>query len=355
MANRLSIWLGCAVLLAWASPAVTEGQYEWRGARWVPATRPAKVSSPGEPGKVRSLLDKGQAEQALKAADEFLKNHPQDEACEEVMMLAGLAEMSRGRYYEAFERFEKQIQRYPNGRFLEQLLGKEFEIAEAFLGGKKRIVAGILSLSAEDEGLEILTRVAEHAPRAVAAEKALVLIGDHYFAKGRYSEAATAYDRHLEQFDKSKLAAQVMLRAAQAAYGAYRGSSYDETPLLEAEQRFKLFAERYPAEAAKARVTETLERIADLRAQKVYETGRFYDRAGRQDAAVFYYRRVTKEFPQTIWAKEARAGLIKFGKAGPAPKSTEDKIGAATRPAPSKAGEGKSPAPANDMESRSDK
>ena len=69
-----------------------------------------------------------------------------------------------------------------------------------------------------------------------------------------------------------------MLQAATALYNSYRGSEYDDTPLVEAQQRFKAFQERYPAPAAKANVSFTLKQITLGLAAKMLETAKFYER-----------------------------------------------------------------------------
>jgi len=313
--NRcLSIALAAAAVCA-ATAAQAEQEYEWRDGKWVPLVAPAEGTPAGELAIIRQFARAGQHKEAIEATDKFLESYPDDEGCAEATVLAAQAEMDRGRYYGAFERFEKHLQRYPNSAFLERVLQKEFEIAEAFLAGRKRVVARVVRLPAQDEGLEILLRIAEHAPRSAIAEKALLRIADYHYAKKEYAEAAAAYDRYLDQFGKSKSAFQAMLKAAQAAFEAFKGAEFDETPLLEAEQRYKLLAEQYPAEAAEAKVGETLKEISELRARKIFHTGWFYERAGKATAAVFYYRQVAVKYPQTTSAKDARAGLIRLGRA----------------------------------------
>jgi outer membrane protein assembly factor BamD (BamD/ComL family) len=85
--------------------------------------------------------------------------------------------------------------------------------------------------------------------------------------------------------------------------------AYDEMPLIEAEQRYKILLDQYPAAAKKARAAEILKEINDLRAQRTYETAKFYTRVSRPEAAKFYYRQVADHYSSSRWAGEARASL----------------------------------------------
>ena len=78
--------------------------------------------------------------------------------------IAGEAQMARGRYMAARERYEEQLTLHPAGRFSERALERLFQIAEAFLAGRKQWVLGFVPFPARDEGVEILQYIAERAP-----------------------------------------------------------------------------------------------------------------------------------------------------------------------------------------------
>jgi len=293
-----------------------KGAREFVGGKWVRVAPPKPGTPAGDLAVIRRHVKQGQDKKAIKAVKKFLKAYPRHKSAEEAMMLAGRAEMNRRRYYQAFEWYEKQLVRFPAGTYSERALRREFDIAERFLGGEKRVVLKIFRISAEDEGLEILSRIAGHAPGSAIAEKAMLRIADHQFSKSRYIEAADAYDRFLQLFGKSAKAPYAALQAARSIYASHHGVQFDETPLIEAELRFRNFASQYPNEARKAKVSSILKQISDARAKKLYDTARFYERTDRSKAAVFYYRRLAKEYPKSIWARQGRENLVRLG-AGP--------------------------------------
>ncbi len=305
----LPLLVAAAILLALAGKLPAQGEYELSEGQWLPLSPPAEGTPAGELALIRQHLRQGRPGKALKAAKKFLKRYPDDPAQEEALLLAGEAELDRGRYYQAFERFDQQLGEFPAGRFFNRAIDREYQIAEAFLAGKKRILLGFFRLPAREEGLSILMRIAEHAPGSPAAEKALLRIADYHFQRREHAEAIGAYDTFLAIFGNSANAAHAMLRAAEATYASFVGVAFDITPLLDAEQRYRALAERFPITADSAGVGQRLLEIDETRAQKTFRTAGFYGRIGRDGPARFYYHMVGRQYSQTTWAELADQAL----------------------------------------------
>ena len=301
----------CLGLWLWLSAAAPAGETEvdWQDGKWVPLAQPVEGTAAGETAIVRRHLDNKKYKAAVKAAKKFLKRYPTDPLREEVLNLAGDAEMARKRYWPAYTWYEKQIEAFPTGKRLERALTREMDIARAFLAGKKRKLLKMFPVSAVSEGIEILHKITERTPKTVRAELALLAIGDHYFDKGKWEDASDGYDAYLGMFPKSVRAPYAELRAADAMRRSYQGKDWDETPLLDAEQRYKAFTRRYPAQAAKANVAKIVEELRSQRAAKNYEVARFYLETGKHKAAKYYLDLVTQDFADTPWAERAEAKL----------------------------------------------
>ena len=301
------------LLLIAAAPAQGQDSYEWRGGKWTKSAPPAKGTPEGELSLVRKHMRDGKNKKAVKAAKKFLDRYPDSELNEDVSYLAGNAEFARKRYFQAFEWYETQLDYSPRGRYYNLAVRKEYEIAEKFLAGEKRVALGILRLSAKADALEILTRVAEHVPGTPLAQKALMRIADWKFDKQKWLEAADAYDVFVELFPKNRKTAYATIQAARATYFSFKGTSFDDTPLVEADQRFRNFAASYPDKAAKAKVSETLSQIAEVRSEKLLATAQFYERTQKPSASVYYYKMLVKDFPKSQTARQARARLGELG------------------------------------------
>ncbi len=298
------------VFLAWP---VRAEEHEWKDGKWIPVAAPAEGTPAGELALIRQHIADGKERKAIKAVKKYIKNHPDSDAIEEAMLLAGQAEMNRGQYYRAYEWLERQLSRYPGGPLCRRALAREYQIAEAYLAGRKRKVLKIFRVSGEDDALHILARIIEHAPGTAMAEKSLMRIADHYWSRQKWAEAADAYDGYLAIFGKSGRAEYATLQAARAMYASFNGVSFDETPLIDAEQRFLAYAEQFPAAARENNVAGILAGIAEKRAEKIFSTAAFYERTKRPASAVFCYKQVAEKYPKSLWAAQANEALGRLG------------------------------------------
>ena len=324
MTERIAL-LGLAVLLIGGLPARAPAQeHVLKDGEWVEAVAADPNTPEGRLAALRRLVDQGEGREAVDEAEDFIEEYPKHPGRQEAMVLLGQAWMLRGRYFDAYEAFETYLTMYPGGRFVERAMQREFEIADAFLRGRKRLLMGFLPITAREDGLEILVRLAEHAPKTKMAEKALMRIGEYHYDRGEYLESLAAFDRYLDAFGESDRAGEAMLKAALSAYRSFRGPEHDETPLVEAEQRFRLLMERYPERARRAGAADILRDIAHRRAEKRFHTAEFYERVNRPRSAARYYAKVVREFPATAWADQARSALNRIEPAKPVPdgKST---------------------------------
>lgn len=337
--TRLMAWVSLAAVLWLAASSAGQEEYEWKDGKWVKTAAPVKGTPAGELAMVRGHFAKGWNRTTVRAAKKFLKKYPIEPESEEVMSLAGRAEVRRGRYFQAYEWFERQITQFPNGQYFERALEGDFEIANAFLAGKKRIALKVFYLSAREDGLMIMERIVQHAPGSSLAEKSLLRIADYHFQKADYADAVRAYDQYMEVFSRSDRASYAMIQAARASHGVFRGVQYDSAPLLDAQQRYRMFAKRFPIQAERANVPRILEGIRSTLAHKVYAVGEFYERTGRTGPAKFYYRQVISKYPQTEWEAKSRQALLRLGSpapdagATPLPAATTQPAGATGAPA----------------------
>ncbi|MCD6364775.1 MAG: outer membrane protein assembly factor BamD [Planctomycetes bacterium] len=292
---------GCAAALP------TEGRLVLRNGKYVRMAPPAKGSPAGELSLVDLYVERGQNRKAVAAAKRFLKRYPADERGEEVMLLASQAQMARGRYMKAYKWCEKLLDRYAAGEYFARTIEREFEIATAFLGGRKQVVWGFLHFSAKVEALKMLERIAEYAPASATAEEALLLIADYHFEDGNYVRAVEAYDHYLEKFPHSRRGAYATFRSAEAVLAQYRGSAYEDLSLARADWRFRNFVKLYPDRRDEAQ--PYLDKIVAMQAEKDYSVGRFYERLGRDGAAAFYYAEVKKRYGKTPWSVKATGAL----------------------------------------------
>ena len=263
--------------------------------------------------RARQVLAQGQPSEAAKILDKWLKKFPDSGLRSEAMYYAGQCCQQQGRFYEAFEKYEKLAAEHSGSDYFHRSLEAEFEIAEKFLNGTKRRALGIFKVSAEDVGVKICEDIAERWPRSLLAEKALMLLGDYYMRKRSYEDAAYAYRQIIASYPTSVFIRQARLRAAEAYLASFNGTAFDPAPLVEAKERLLEYQELYGSDAQAEQVGSMLELIEDLLAQRQYNVGKFYQRTGKKQAAMASYQQVIENWPDSDWAGKARGKLDKLG------------------------------------------
>jgi outer membrane protein assembly factor BamD (BamD/ComL family) len=103
-----------------------------------------------------------------------------------------------------------------------------------------------------------------------------------------------------------------MLRSAEAALASFNGIRFDDAPLIESEERYRNYLASYPRDADQEGVGLVLGRIYAQRAAKELDIARYYERAGHQRAAAFYYQSTVDNWPDTIAAVEAEQRLTRL-------------------------------------------
>ena len=102
--------------------------------------------------------------------------------------------------------------------------------------------------------------------------------------------------------------------------------NFADAPLIEAEERFVQFQSQYPRFANQQQVGVVLDDISDTRAHKEYVIGDYYERTDSIRSAVFYYRSVMTNWPESTWASLAAGRLegLGFGVLGDASAAVLD-------------------------------
>jgi outer membrane protein assembly factor BamD (BamD/ComL family) len=318
----MALLVGCCALTAGAQD---KQEMVWDGEKWVAAAPPEPGTAMGDLAILRNDVDAGRTKKIVKRVENYLLKYPQSPGCEEAMNLAGQALIKRGDYWDAYDWFIRQTSTYPNGALYQRALDRQYMIAEAFLTGRKRRLWGIFRVSAKDDAIEMLQRIAAAAPGTDIAERALLRVADHYFDIAMYKEAIDTYEQFIRQNPASPRRAYAMLQVPKSYLLMYRGVEWEVAPLLDAKKRFEIFAAAYPRAAEKEDIAKILEEIRQIRAHKLYHTGWFYERTKHPRAAAYYYRQLleTKNdrgvriFADTEWAEKARVRLAAIGPVEP--------------------------------------
>jgi outer membrane protein assembly factor BamD (BamD/ComL family) len=302
-----------------------------------PHTREWIVQEPPEPGTpdgdldiARNLLARGEYKKAAKRLSAWIAaygfespRHP------EAVFLAGRAEFEMKNFMRAHRRYLEVLNNWPGTEWADRALRGNFVIAEVFLAGHRRKFLRLPLLHAYDEALEILDDIIVNHPNTALAEQALKTKADYYFRTGEFELAEDAYAQLARDYAAGQFVREAMLQSARAALASFPGIEFDDAPLIEAEERFLQFRQAFPQFSAGQDVDLVLESIRAKRAEKELSIARYYEKARQPGAAIYYYRLVQQEWPDTTWAAVAGTRLARLGwtpefGAGPAEQESPD-------------------------------
>jgi outer membrane assembly lipoprotein YfiO len=215
-----------------------------------------------------------------------------------------------GDYYKAFKEYRKTIQVYPSTKRFEEILQREYQIGNHFLGGKKRKVFGIANiLPARDKAIEIYQAVVDDGPFSEYGQLSQYKLGLAHMALGDYEPAVTAFEGLISKFPDSPLIDDARFQIAQASLKGTFRPGYDQSPTDLAMRELDSFVKEYPDSDLTAEAVSKLEQLKERRAEHEYGVAQFYERRSRPRSAVVYYETIVRQFGQTSWAPKAAARL----------------------------------------------
>ncbi len=300
-------------------------KYDASRKEWVEVPPPPPGTPEGDLHAIRLQIKDGRYRKALSAIKRFVKRHgEQSPAYPGSLIVRAEALIGLRSYYKAHEVLQELLNQFSKPEYASEALRLEFVIAEAYLGGAKRKLAGVPLLSGVDLAYTILDDISTGRPNDPLAEAAVKTKADHLFAHGEHTIAQLEYTRLLRDYRASRYHQFAMKRAAEASLASFAGIPYDQTPLIEAEERFEEYRQMYRSSADREGVGLIVDTIRERRAEKELQVGAYYERTEHLSSAVFYYKLVAKEWPETTAAAKAAARLDLLGVSPPQSAVTGD-------------------------------
>jgi outer membrane assembly lipoprotein YfiO len=299
--------LGAVSLAVHAAPP----GWELRNGNWVPVVQPGTDTPDAQVALMQADLTAGKHDEVVSAAQDWVKVNKLHPLMPQVLLLQGDAEVARGNRYRALYSYEDLLNNYPNSELYLPAVEREFFCAASFLKGYKRKFLGMRIIGVTDDALEVLDRIQDRVRGSPLAERAGILAADYYYEDGQFPEAVQAYADFIKRYPYSQFVRKAEIRRAEASLATFRGVLYDFTPLINARERLGAISKAYPQAAEGLQVRAIEDRIYQLEGRKELEIARYYYRAGKLNAAAYYYRRVIKNWPDTVYARQAKEEMVK--------------------------------------------
>lgn len=213
----------------------------------------------------------------------------------------------------ALETVDIVLNRDPDPETLLKVVRRKYEIGSAFLTGVKRSILGI-PFSAGSYGAEILDSVVQRYPYLPFSDDALFRVAEYYFGRKQYAEAEFVYEKLIEDYPQSDWVGLAEYQIGVAAMRRLKGVEYDIAPLDKAERYFKRYLSNHPGGDRADETRVLLDRVDELRADRLYRVAQFYLRLEKSKSASLYLQRILRDHPSAPTAKKARADLQQLAK-----------------------------------------
>lgn len=243
-----------------------------------------------------------------RAAIEFrklLKNYEASPQAPEAQYYLGRAREEQRNYHDAFEAYRLVVQKYPSSTRYEEVIEREYNIANYYLRGEKQAILGAKIFPATDVAVEIFTAITEDAPFSKYGDLAQFKKGEAHRALGQYEEAAKAFGDLVERYPRSPLMDDARYQMALCAKQGTFDPAYDQSATDRAIQEFEKFTTTEPPAALQQEINDNLTVLKDKRAQHEWQVAQFYERQRAWESALMYYYGIMKQYPNTSTASRA--------------------------------------------------
>jgi len=272
--------------------------------KWVNPKTAVKPTPKEQFSLSKELYDAKNYEEAKREFIKLLKNYPKSAEAAESQYYLGLTQEAQHNQYEAFQAYQKVIDKYPFSERIQEIIEREYKIGERFMAGEKRKSMG-LDLPVDNPAIEIFAKVVENSTYGPLASQAQYKLGLVLKGLMRYYEAEEAFNKVVSNYPNSEWAEAAKFQLAACRAAVSRSSDYDQGATKDAKQKFEEFVREHPDAVLSRDAEKNIEQLSEKEAESNYNIGRFYEKQKAYDSAAVYYNDIINNYPGSPWAVKA--------------------------------------------------
>jgi len=276
--------------------------------KWVNPKNLPKENPQEQFAYAKSFYDNKEYEEAKREFRKLLKAYPKSAEAAESQYYLGLVEEEQDKLYEAYQAYQMVIDKYPFSERIQEIIEREYKIAEKFMGGYKRKALGV-TLPVENPAIEIFGKVVENSTYGPLAPKAQYKLGLVLKGLLRYYEAEDEFNKVISRYPDSEWASAAKFQIATCRASLSKGAAYDQGAAQEAKEKFETFVKEHPDAVLSLDAEKNINQIREKEAESDFNIARFYEKQKDFPAARIYYNDVIANYPQSTWAAQAAARL----------------------------------------------
>ena len=291
------------------------------------STKKAFGYGPNEP-IAQSAFREGEAMFREKRYDEAAKKFataadrwPDSTLEEDALFFQAESYFFADRYGKAHDSFLMLFKKYPNTRYLDTCVSRQFAIGRYWEQTYRANPHWPITPNFTDKtrpwfdtagnAENAYTSVQLNDPTGPLADDALMAKANFYFTRGYFEEAAHNYDMLRREYPKSKHQVTAHVLGLQSHKQVYQGPYYDVAPLKDADLIAKQALSQFPGKLGEERskIVETRAEIREQRAEREFAAAQFWEKKGAFGSARIYYHEILNSYPGTHYASLAQERL----------------------------------------------
>jgi outer membrane protein assembly factor BamD len=313
---RLALITVCVLAFPFTSPAplVYRPGEGWvyesvGGSKWV------RQRAKDQLDVAQSAFDGKDYSTAFKASRRTAKVWPLSDYAPRAQYLLGRCYEATHQDERAFKEYQKLIEKYPKAENYQEVLHRQFEIANRFLAGQWFKLWGYIPFfPSMDRTAGLFEKVIKNGPYSDVAARAQMNVGaareqqvSFFNRVDPFREAVKAYERAADRYhDKPAIASEALFKAGFAYYKQAKKAEYDQSVAGQAISTFDDFMTLYPDDP-RAREAQSLKgALKTEQSRGSFEVARFYEKKKRWQGALIYYNEAYLRDPNSQYAEQAR-------------------------------------------------
>lgn len=306
---RLSLVLSCFLLLPLNTPAplVYRAGEGWTyepvgGGKWTRNRAKEQLEV------AQQAFERQDYKLALKAARRTVRVWPLSDYSPQAQYLIARCLEAKGQDEKAFRAYQNLLEKYPKAINYEEVLQRQYEIANRYLGGKWfRLWGYIPFLPSMDKTSEMYEKVIKNGPYSGVAPQAQLKIGEAREKQSDFPKAVKAYEKAADVYHEQKVvAADALFKAGEAYYKQAKTAEYDQSVAGKAIATFSDFIVLYPEDARVPEAQKIIDGLKAEQARGALKIAQFYEKKKRWNGALVYYNEVLVADPNSPYAEEAK-------------------------------------------------
>ncbi len=246
--------------------------------------------------------------------EKLTKNYEYSEYAARSQYYVGLCYENMGKFYLAFQNYQKTIDNFPHIDNMDEIIAREFNIANIYAVKESPKVLGTDIMTSMERAIEIYKKVVDNSPYGKLADEAQFKLGMALKKVERYDEAIMAFQKIVDDYPSSKFVEEAKYEVATCAYKSSLKPDYDIESTNKAIKAFEEFSQENSTNDLSKEASATIQRLKDKSAEKSMSVAKFYESQKHYESAIIYYQDVVDRFPDSSLINTAEAKIVELKK-----------------------------------------